>query len=341
MTKGLKKLLIVDDSEIDREILKNILGDEFELTEATDGYLALEVILKNAKELDAILLDLSMPMLDGFSVLRVMRENHIDNIPVFLITAEATKDNVEKASQFNISECIVKPFEREEILRRLKTRLGIMEAPELKQEDLAETRSHIVHFTEVYKKYLENMGRDSRHYTRMTQLMKILLKRYAAEEKGNALSKDEIDIISRAAFFCDVGEMLLPAADAQGQEESEGYSEHTALGAELVRLNTSSHCAFFVHVCAEMCLYHHERFDGAGFPHKISGDSIPVYSQMCRAVDEFDRLLYKYRQYNELPFGFVLGEMERDKGALSPEVISLLSGSVLNIVSAYKAQKAE
>lgn len=83
MASGLKKLLLVDDSEIDREILKSILGDDYEITEADNGYAALKVIPKLINELDAILLDVSMPILDGFSVLRLMRENNLDKVPVF------------------------------------------------------------------------------------------------------------------------------------------------------------------------------------------------------------------------------------------------------------------
>lgn len=110
-----KRILIVDDSEIDRTVLKSIMEDEFEVIEADNGYSALEIMLKKKEHLDVLLLDVSMPLLDGLNVLRILRENNLDDIPVFMITAEATKDNIEKASQYNITEFIRKPFNREEI----------------------------------------------------------------------------------------------------------------------------------------------------------------------------------------------------------------------------------
>lgn len=143
MITNRKKLLIVDDSEIDREILKNILGDEFQIIEAYNGYDGLEIILKREGHLDGILLDVSMPVLDGFSVLRVMRENNIKYIPVFLITAEATKDNVVRAAEYNVSEFIVKPFERDKVLKRIYYKLGIVSNQELAEKDIEEINTYI------------------------------------------------------------------------------------------------------------------------------------------------------------------------------------------------------
>lgn len=133
----------MDDSEIDREILKNILGDEFQIIEAYNGYDGLEIILKREEHLDGILLDVSMPVLDGFSVLRVMRENNIKYIPVFLITAEATKDNVVRAAEYNVSEFIVKPFERDKVLKRIYYKLGIVSNQELAEKDIEEINTYI------------------------------------------------------------------------------------------------------------------------------------------------------------------------------------------------------
>ncbi len=132
MTDSLKKVLIVDDSETDREILKSIVGTKYAVIEAANGYIALEILLKSAIQVDLILLDVSMPVLDGFDVLRIMREKKLDDIPVFLITAEATKDNVEKAAPFRISEFIAKPFDRREIMRRLAAKL---ETTGLREDD--------------------------------------------------------------------------------------------------------------------------------------------------------------------------------------------------------------
>lgn len=335
-----KTLLIIDDSEIDRGILKNILCNEFNIIEADDGYSALEILIKKSTDIDAVLLDISMPVLDGFGVLRIMKENNIKNLPVFLITAEATRDNVEKATQFNISEFIKKPFDREEILKRLRTKLGIVSNYNLSEKDIEETYRYISDLESVYKRYLINFGEDSGHYTRISDLMKIILIEYSAVADRPQLDKTHIEIISKAGYFCDIGKMVvsdkLLKIGKQDEEDRDTYQSHTVLGADIIRLNYSKGCRYFVQICADICLHHHERYDGKGFPHKIIGDNNLIYTQICRIVDKFDSLFFKYREHNELQFDFVVKELAQDEGAVSEEVFSLLAGCKIDIVRYYQ-----
>lgn len=334
-----KTILIVDDVEINRAILSEIFKSDYSIMEAEGGEQAIK-LLENNQHIVAVLLDLIMPGGSGVDVLKAMNHSgQIKKIPVFLITAEATKDNVERAAQFNVSEFIVKPFEREEIVRRLESKLGIVVKPSLMQTDIEETKKYILDFATLYKKYLVNFNEDVGHYMRMTGLMRILLNRYLAITPEVDLSADEMEIISNASFFCDVGDMMIPQRikeKAQRQEEGgEAYQSHTVLGADLVRLNTSRHCEFFVQICSDMCAHHHERYDGNGFPHKVAGNNNSIYTQMCRVADQFDPLFTKYRDYTESQFKYVVGELEKDAGAFSPEILSLLSGCMSNIISYY------
>lgn len=341
MEKEYRKLLIVDDSEIDREVLKSILSDDFDIVEVENGYSAFEMILQMTGQLDAILLDVSMPVLDGFSLLKLMKERGIDNIPVFLITSEATKNNVERAAQYNICEFIKKPFDREEVLRRLMLTLGIISRYNLTEAALTETNRYISDLEALYKKYLANAKKDSAHYARMTDLMKILLNKYSMNMKGMGLDKTQIEIISKAAYFCDIGSMMVPLSNRKfstvkkDEAENDIYQNHTVLGADLIRLNYSKNCEYFVHICAEMCEKHHERYDGNGFPNRISGNNNAVYTQVCRLVDEFDSLFFKYSEHNEVQFDFVVNDLSKDKGAVSQEVFSLLTDSKFSIIMYY------
>ena len=151
---GLKKLLIVDDSEIDRMVLRNILEGEFEVYEADNGYLALDMIIMRKKPLDAILLDISMPILDGLNVLRIIRENELKNglktIPVFMITSEATKDNIEKAIKYHIEDFIRKPYDRDVILQRVRDGLGVESQYGYSKEDLELLRKCIADLEGIY-----------------------------------------------------------------------------------------------------------------------------------------------------------------------------------------------
>ncbi len=341
-----KKILIVDDSEIDREVLKNILCNDFNIVEAENGYTALEIILKNKKYPDAILLDVSMPVLGGFDVLRIMQENRIENIPVFLITAEATETNVIKAAQYNISEFIRKPFDSEEILKRVRLKLNIEHREEeivpihvLTETAIAETYQYISKLEKIYNNYLQNTEQDAEHYKRISDLMRILLKRYFIAVKETALNHSHIEIISRAAYFCNIGTMTVPEDIVRAEKRSEAaehiYRSHTVSGAEIIRLNDSKNCQYFIQVCADICMHHHERYDGKGFPHNLTGDSNSVYAQMCRLVDEFDQLFFKCSRYNELQFDYVIKELLWDKGTVSQELFLLIKDCGSDIIPYY------
>lgn len=341
--KNKKRILVVDDSEIDREILRSILGDDFDMVETDNGYQALEFIIKEKDSLDAILLDVSMPVIDGFSVLKLLRENNIYTIPVFMITVEATKDSVEKAAQFKVSEFIRKPFDREEVLKRLRSKLGVLTTPKLTADDIAETKKYIADLESVYDRYMKHIGEDNGHCVRMMNLMKILLNRFTLNTKGEKLEREQIELVSRAAYFCDIGYMVTPNLPGfrkvkNDDDSPDVYQNHTINGAALIRLNYSEKCRYFVQVCADMCSHHHERYDGNGYPHRILGSNNSIYAQMCGLVDKFDTMFYKYREHNELQFDFVISDLAQDTGAVSREVLTLLKDSKFNIVMYYNAR---
>lgn len=334
----LKRILIVDDSEIDRAVLKSILDDEFEVAEADNGYSALEIVLKKKESFDAVLLDVSMPILDGISVLRILRENNLDDIDVFMITAEATKDNVEKALQYNIAEFIRKPFDRDEILRRVRSKLGVEEKTALTRADIDETKRYISGLEFIYDRYLSLSGKDNGHDERRAQLMRIVLERCPALEKGTEDNSFRMEMICKAAYLCDIGNMLLQNIPEDKEDEKAGsdiYQQHTVLGADIVQLNYSRHCRRFVQICADMCLHHHERYDGNGFPHGICGNENSIYTQLCGLLEKFDEAFFKYSKHNELQFDYVINHLRCDDGFVSDEVFALLVDSKSDIIKYY------
>ncbi|MCI8705660.1 MAG: response regulator [Lachnospiraceae bacterium] len=340
MAEKENKLLIIDDSEIDRGVLRSILGEEFSIIEAENGSDGLDQIRNGSGVLDAILLDVSMPVMDGFGMLEQMKKYKMEDIPVYLITAEATRQNVANAAQYHVSGFIKKPFEREDILWRLEAKMGMLGYGSLSEEDIQETEKYIADLDNVYRRFLKNFGQDSGHYERMSDLMEILLKQYLGT-RGQTSEEEKIQIgmISRAAFFCDIGNMLLPnnfkfKASKQDEMSNDIYG-HTRSGASIVRLNYSKHCEYFVQVCADMCAHHHERYDGNGFPNKLVGKNNTIFTQMCKLADEFDNLFYRYREHNDLQFEFVRGMLARDQGSVRPEVMGLLAGCKQDIDRYY------
>ena len=255
-----------------------------------------------------------MPHIDGFDVLRFIADKQMTHIPVFLVTAEPTRDNVERAVQYNIAEFIGKPFDREDVIRRLRSRLGVVPEYNLKNEDLKATWAYISDLEAVYKTYLANLGRDDTHYRIMSDLMRILLVNYNKTTRELRMNSDAVELVSKAAYFCDIGEM----------------------GSRIIRLNRSKNCEYFVEICASMCLHHHERFDGKGYPDGIVGKNNSVFNQLCRLVDEFEQMRSKFFGDKARPVKFVTKRLTGDNGEMvEPKLYALLEDCEPQIVDYF------
>jgi len=338
-----KTILIVDDSDIDRTILKTVLSDDFEINEKSSGFAAINFLGTNKEKLDAILLDVSMPAVDGFDVLKFMKESGINNVPVFLITSEATRDNVERAAHYGVTELIRKPFDNKYILRRIKHQVGMVSNEPLSDEDIQETRNYIASLETVYNRYLRNFGKDAGHYKRMSDLMRIMLTEYAVGNTEPALDKTRIELISKAGYFCNIGDMsvpsetIIPSGKPGFIQDNRLY--HVIAGADIIGLNRSKHCRYFIDVCTDICLHHHERYDGKGFPHKVIGEHNLIYSQIARLACDFDRLFFQYQGHSKTQFIFVTSELAKDEGNVSKKILSTLTDCSKEILDYYQALK--
>jgi len=336
-----KRILLVDDSDIDRMMLNAMLCDQFDVIQKCGGFTAVDFLKANKNNLDVVLLDISMPVMGGFDVLKVMKEEQIINLPVILITSEATRDNVLKARQFGVSGFLKKPFDREEILARVRQQLGIIVEYELTNADIRETFKYISELEMIFKRYLINFGEKYEHYLRIKDLMKIMLTQYSTTNVKKHLDETRIEIISKAGFFCDIGNMIVPPETIQFSKprlaDRDGYQNHTLLGAELIKLNHLNNCKYFIEICSDICTHHHERYDGKGYPHKIIGESNLIYTQICRLADKFDLLFYRYKEHNQQQFDLVFGFMKEDKGFVSENVIALLADCKMQIVNYYQS----
>lgn len=332
----LKKLLIVDDSEIDRTVLKNILEHEFEVFEADNGYSALNMIITEKYSFDAILLDIFMPILNGINVLRILRENGMDSLPVFMITSEATKHNIEEVAQYNIKDFIRKPFDRDVIIQRLRDGLGVSEH-KFNESDMEKTRKYISDLESIYNRYITISGKNNRCDEFRAYFMSTLIKNRPVFDNEDQMDKFQIEILSRAAYLCNIGNMLL--FDNLGEkelEDSDMYRQHTVMGAKLVNLNYSENCRHFVKLCSDICLHHHERYDGKGFSDGIGGSNLSIYSQICGLAEKFDELYYLRNRHDEMQFDYVADKIAKDVGFVSPDIFSLLLHSKNDIVKYYR-----
>ena len=340
MSQDRKKLLIVDDTEIDRILLKSILCKEFEILEANSGNAAFEYITAKGSQIDGMLLDISMPNIDGFDVLKFMADKGLNNIPVFLVTAEPTRENVEKAIQYNISDFIGKPFDREDVLRRVRSRLGLIPDFSLNAEDMKATEAYISELEILYNRYLTNFNKDATHYKVMVDLMNILLTNYSKTLRDAKLTPDSIKLISKAAYFCDIGEIFVPDKRLQTllthTEVQDLHHGHPSLGASLIRLNRAKSCEYFVEVCSSMCLHHHERYDGQGYPDGLLEENNSIYNQMCRLVDEFEMMRSKFYGDKSRPVKFVIRRLVNDSpGMVTPMLYYLLEDCEQQIIDYF------
>ncbi|MCM1149347.1 MAG: response regulator [Butyricicoccus sp.] len=340
MSQDRKRLLIVDDSDIDRIMLKSILCKEFEILEAGSGNAAFNYVTNKDLQIDGMLLDITMPNIDGFDVLKFMADKEVDNFPVFLVTAEPTRENVERAIRYKISDFIGKPFNREDVLRRVRSKLGLIPDFDMSAEDMKATEAYISELEILYNQYLTNFNKDKKHYQVMVDLMNILLTNYSKTLRDSKLTPESIRLISKAAYFCDIGEMLIPDRRLQtlltNTETQDLHHTHPSLGASLIRLNRDKSCEYFVEVCSSMCLHHHERYDGGGYPDGLLEENNSIYNQMCRMADEFEKMRSKFYGDKSKPVKFVIRRMVNDNpGMVMPVLYYLLEDCEQQIIDYF------
>ena len=337
-----KRILIVDDMEIDREILRNILKNDFDVMEASNGYAGLVTIFNGKPKLDAVLLDISMPIINGFDILQQMRENHID-VPVLLITAEATKDNVKKAAGYGVSGFISKPFEPELVLQRVGALLKVETTEPLYTGTLtsgvrADIDLYASKLKAIYLNYMKNNGQSEAKCLLVSDIMKMVLREYVVMTSDH-LDAANVEVISQAAYFYNIGKMAIPDRLAfegdPGNANNSIYQSHTLVGASIVSLNEMQSCKYFVQVCRDMCMHHHERFDGKGFPHGLKGDEISPYTRLCRIILDFHELFFPKKTFNYLQFEATISEMKKDSGAYDMSLLDIFVSCQPYIISYY------
>ncbi len=351
MAEEKKRILIADDSFIDREILHHILENYFEITDAKNGYEALDILTKKEVKFDAMLLDVVMPLIDGFSVLQLMQNNGLTGIPIIMMTAEATKENVRRAAEFGITSFVSKPFDGEMVLEKVHTLLDIeprntnVYSGPLKEFDINDTNIFIGRLTGVYKDYLKNKGVSDEKFKRVSELTRILITEYGSQFVGDEYEPAKINMITTAAYFYNIGYMTIPdrCIDFPKKNESDYrmFQKHTTAGAKFVRMNTASSCAYFSAVCSDICMYHHERADGTGFPHQLTAEETPIHAQICAFAMQFDEIFCKLDDFTRQNFNIAISQLSVDTGAFSEEIYKLARECKGTITDFYRNRFAQ
>ena len=331
------KILIVDDSEMNREILSSILGDEFDILEAADGKECISVIRKHGRDIALVLLDIVMPEMDGFEVLEFMNKHEwIDDIPVIMISSEDSAASVKKAYEMGVSDYINRPFDVEVVHRRVFNTIKLY----AKQRRLIALITNQVYEKEKNNRILIEIlsqivefrnGESGRHVLNVNIITGILLEQLAQiTDKYNISWSDRL-IITTAASLHDIGkigidEKILNKAGRLMPQEIEKMKEHTVIGASILENMELFKDEELVKTAYQICRWHHERYDGRGYPDGLKGEEIPVSAQVVALADVYDALVsrrvYKKSYSHEEAMKMILGG---ECGAFNPILLQCLT----------------
>lgn len=309
-TNSPNKILIVDDAEVNRAILQELFCHEFETIEAENGEEAVHVIQTENSTIAAILLDIVMPVMDGFDVLRFLAaQNLLDKIPVFFITAETSSDVTMQGYESGVVDVITKPIVDPAIVRkRVKNAIELyqnrnrladlvqeqVETIKLQSEKLKYTSVSIIDMLSSVIEF--RSGESGQHVRRIRKVTKMLLEALSENYEQYRMDEELIETISNASAMHDVGKISIPdyILNKPGRLTAEEFAEmkkHPLHGCDLFEKIPLFQDEDIFQYCYEICRHHHERWDGKGYPDGIAGDDIPIYSQVVALADVYDALV--------------------------------------------------
>lgn len=309
-------ILIVDDVEMNRAILIEVFRKKYHTVEARNGQEALDIIREREDEIAAVLLDLLMPVMDGYVVLEVLKEeNLLKKIPVFLITAEDSMDAMRRGYEMGAIDIIGKPFIPEMLEQRISNVI-----------ELYQNREYLNHIVEIQEQALKEQAekiqklnssiidtlstaiefRDcesGEHVQRIRKLTGILLEKLSEMYPQYDIPKDQFSLIQDAAVMHDVGKIaisdqILNKPGRLTEEEFEVMKTHTIRGCELLNSISEIRDSDIYQYAYDICRHHHERWDGRGYPDGLKGDEISIWAQIVSLADVYDALVSK-RVYKE------------------------------------------
>lgn len=297
-----QQILIVDDSEINREILKEILKEDYRILEAANGEECLEQLERSGTGISLVLLDIVMPEMDGFEVLAAMNQNHwIEDIPVIMISSEDSDSYIRRAYEMGVSDYISRPFDAKIVYQRVLNMIKLY----AKQRRLI----HLV-TRQIYEKERNNRmmigilsqivefrnGESGLHVIHINLITQLLLEQLVKKTGKYQLSWEDRLLIATASALHDIGkigidEKILNKPGKLTKEEFEIMKTHTLIGAQMLDNLDMYRNEKLLKLAHEICRWHHERYDGKGYPDGLVGEEIPISAQVVSLADVYDALV--------------------------------------------------
>lgn len=303
-----KIMLVVDDMELNRAILCELFNDKYQVIEAENGKEALQLIQKYRESIAIVLLDLIMPIMNGFEVLQKMADTSLaDRIPVIMITSENSEQAILNGYNLGVSDVITKPFNPDIVRKRVQNTVELnsyklqlenkvkvqVEFIERQAQELERVNSFIIDTLSTIVEFRDL--ESGQHVKRIRGFTKMLLYAVAKDHKEYGLTEESINTISSASAMHDIGKIAIPdhillKPGRLTPEEFEIMKTHTTKGCDLLNSLNYIKTSNYFRYSYEICRYHHERWDGNGYPDHLKGDEIPIWAQVVALADVYDAL---------------------------------------------------
>ena len=337
--KNKERILIVDDSEMNRMILADMLEDQYEILEAADGARGIAIMQQMGSQISLVLLDIVMPEMDGFEVLAVMNQKKwIEDVPVIMISAESTPSYVQRAYELGVTDYISRPFDSLVVQRRVintimlyakQRKLIQMVTKQMYEKEknaslMVTILSHIVEFRN---------GESGLHVLHIQTITELILKSLLGKTDQYKLSHEDINMITMASALHDIGKIAIPSEvlNKPGRftaEEYEVMKTHSAVGASMLKDLPFHQDELLVKVAYQICRWHHERYDGRGYPDHLKGEEIPIAAQIVSVADVYDALVHKRVYKAAFPLDVAYDMIINGKcGIFSPKLMECLGSA--------------
>ena len=334
--KNSARILVVDDSAINREMLNDMLSDDYDIIEAANGEEALKILKEHVYDIDLVLLDIIMPVVDGFGVLDVMKRYHwTDDTPVIMISTETSQSYIRRAYELGVTDYIRRPFDSFVIHKRVSNTLMLYR----KQKKLLGALEEQIYENEKNNRMMINVlahivefrnGESGMHVHHIRQLTSILLQKLTEKTDKYHLTENDMLLISTASSLHDIGKIsiddkILNKPGKLTADEFEIMKTHSVIGSEMLFDLHNTHNYPLFDKAYEICRWHHERYDGKGYPDGLKGEEIPISAQVTSLADVYDALTsnrcYKKAYPHEKAMEMIL---DGQCGAFNPLLLECL-----------------
>ncbi len=320
-----KTILVVDDSRFNLVIAKDLLSEEYRVETVNSGELAFQYLAGN--EPDLVLLDIQMPGMDGFEVMRrIQGSEEWKKIPVIFLTADRTEKTEETCFQMGAMDYIGKPFVPAIMLQRVRRTLELQGYRKSLEQMVEQQLQRITQLQQDIIITMANLiesrdGTTGEHVKRTSAYVNLLVNKM--QEKGiykETLTSTYIDYLKKASPLHDIGKLTVPdrilqKPGALTQEEYDLIKLHAQAGGQLIQENMNRIVdKEFVEIAQDLAAFHHEKWNGLGYPNGLKGEEIPLAARILAIADVFDALVSE-RQYKKgMTLDQAFGIMEKERG---------------------------